>query len=83
MGTLKLYVRNYMHPCFFHLPQLRNKLEKNSPTPTNKAKFEMFQPPLPPPPPPHLLELVLAEGEVHTMGAVLILIFINIFVLVL
>ena len=52
MGTLKLYVRNYMHPCFFHLPQLRNKLEKNSPTPTNKAKFEMFHPPLPLPPPP-------------------------------
>ena len=60
MGTLKLYARNYMHPRFFHLPQLRNKLEKSSPTPTNKAKFEMFQPPPSPPTPPHHLQLVLA-----------------------
>ena len=83
MGTLKLYARNYMHPRFFHLPQLRNKLEKNSPTPTNKAKFEMFQPPPDPPTPAPPFAVSIGGEEVHTVGAVLILIFINMFVLVL
>ena len=47
--TLKLYVWNYMHraPPIFHSPTKGSPSFGSFPTPSNKAKFEIFQPPPP------------------------------------